>query len=55
MFSRRRRRNAGSRHSEEQISPNQTPCLIRAADTDNAVTGAAAIYLELMSTDKSAG
>lgn len=51
MFS----RNAGSLHLEEQISPNQTPCLIRAADTDNAVTGAGAIYLGLMSTDKSAG
>lgn len=55
MFSRRCWRNAGSLHSEEQISPNQMPCLIRAADTDNAVTGAGAIYLGLMSTDKSAG
>lgn len=55
MFSRRCWRSAGSLHSEEQISPNQMPCLIRAADTDNAVTGAGAIYLGLMSTDKSAG
>lgn len=47
--------NAGNLHSEEQISPNQMPCLIRAVDTDNAVTGAGAIYLGLMSTDKSAG
>lgn len=55
MFSERCRRNAGSLHSEEWISPNQMPCLIRAVDTDNAVTGAGAIYLGLMSTDKSAG
>lgn len=54
MFCRRGWWNAGSLHSEEQISPNETPCLIRAADTDNAVTGAGAIYLGLMSTDKSA-
>lgn len=47
--------NAGNLHSEERISPNQMPCLIRAVDTDNAVTGAGAIYLGLMSTDKSAG
>lgn len=47
--------NAGNLHSEERISPNQMPCLIRAVDTDNAVTGAGAIYLGLMSADKSAG
>lgn len=38
---------------EENISPNETPSLIRAADTDNAVTSAGAIYLGVMSTDKS--